>query len=165
MVCGSAAMEAITSIAKTTATRFQMQQAKNLSGPLPLPTVKETASLKMAYNMAITRGRPSPPAINALMRETGMGMKDIKGWFSDERKARGHAGQGWAPTKETTPSVEVRARIPAPARRPVPSASYAPSHMQEYIEEDEGEYSEEEMKVEVNPPGFEPPRDSVTLYA
>ena len=76
MVCGSAAMEAITSIAKTTATRFQMQQATDLSSPLPFPTVKEAPSMK-TYGMAITRGLPSPPATNALMRETGMEMKDI----------------------------------------------------------------------------------------
>ena len=85
------------SIAKATATRFQMQQPTNLSRPPPFPTVKETASLKRAYDMATTRGRPSAPAINALMRETGMGVKEIKGWFSDERKSRGHAGHGWAP--------------------------------------------------------------------
>ena len=53
-----------------------MQQATNLSSPLPFPTVKEAPSMK-TYGMAITRGLPSPPAISALMRETGMGMKDI----------------------------------------------------------------------------------------
>ena len=75
MVCGNAAMEAIMSIASATATRFQMQQATNLSRPLPFPTVKETDSLRLAYDIAATRGRPSPTAINALMRETGMGVK------------------------------------------------------------------------------------------
>ena len=94
MVCGNAAMEAITSIASATATRFQMQQATNLSRPLPFPTVKETDSLRLAYDMAATRGHPSPTAINALMRETWMGVKEIKGWFSDKRKARGYAGHG-----------------------------------------------------------------------
>ena len=73
--------------------------------------------------------------------------------------------KGGPPHKGDTPSVEVRAPLPAQARRPLPSASYAPSHKQEYLEGDERGYIEEEMKVEVNPPGFEPPRGSVTLYA
>ena len=165
MVCGNAAMEAITSIASATATRFRMQQATNLSRPLPFPTVKETDSLRLAYDMAATRGRPSPTAINALMHKTGMGVKEIKGWFSDERKARGHAGHGWAPLREAAPSVEVRAHLPAPARRSLPSASYVPPHKEEYTEGEEGEYFEEEMKVDINPPWLEPPTGGVTLYA
>ena len=46
-----------------------------------------------------------------------------------------------------------------------PSASYIPSHNEEYKEEKKGEYFEEEMQVDVNHPWSEPPRDSVTLYA
>ena len=48
MVCGNAAMEAISAIANSTATQFQMQQATNISKPLPFPTVKETAILQKA---------------------------------------------------------------------------------------------------------------------
>ena len=125
-------MEAITSISKATATQFQMQQATNCSRPLPFPTVKEAANLKRAYDMAPYRGRASVPTINALVREMGMEIKDIKGWLADERKAQGHAGHGWATPKETTPSVEVRARLPVPARGSRPSASFVPSQKKEY---------------------------------
>ena len=60
----------------------------------------------------------------------------------------------------------MRARLPVPARRSLPSASYVPSHKEEYTEEEEeGEYFEEEMKVDVNTPWLKPPRDRVTLYA
>ena len=61
MVCGNAAVEAITSISKARATQFQMQQAANCSRPLPLPTVTEVAELKHVYNMAAHRGRLSVP--------------------------------------------------------------------------------------------------------
>ena len=61
MVCGNAAVEAITSISKARATPFQMQQAANCSRPLPLPTVTEVAELKHVYNMAAHRGRLSVP--------------------------------------------------------------------------------------------------------
>ena len=152
MVCGNAAMEAITSITKATATHFQMQQATNFSRPLPFPTVKETARLKRAYNMATPRGRPFASTISSLVRDMRMEVKEIKGWFAEERKAQGHAGHGWATLKEMTPSVEVRARLPVPVRGSCPSASYVPSHKEDYTEEEEGEYVEEEMKVDVNPP-------------
>ena len=79
MVCGNAAVEAITSISKATATQLQMQQATNCSRLLPFPTVKEAAKLKRAYDMAPHRGRPSVPTINALVREMGIEVKDIKG--------------------------------------------------------------------------------------
>ena len=104
MVCGNAAMEAITSITKAMATQFQMQHATNCSRPLPFPTVKEGASLKRAYDMAPNRGRPSAPTINSLVREMRMEVKEIKGWFTDERKAQGNVGHGWATLKEMTPS-------------------------------------------------------------
>ena len=116
MVCGNAALEAITSIANATATQFQMQQVTNLSRPLPFPTVKEMDTLRRAYYMAAIRGRPSPTAITALMRETGVGAKENRGWFTDKIKARGHAGHRLAPPNEATPSVEVRARLPTPSR-------------------------------------------------
>ena len=78
---------------------------------------------------------------------------------------RGHAGHGWAPLKETAPLVKVRARLPVPARRSLPSASYVPSHKEEYTEEEEGEYVEEEKKVDIDPPWPEHPTGRVTLYA
>ena len=87
MVCGNAALEAITSIANATATQFQMQQVTNLSRPLPFPTVKEMDTLRRAYYMAAIRGCPSPTAITALMCESGVGAKENKGWFTDKRKA------------------------------------------------------------------------------
>ena len=67
MVCGTTAMEAITSNSKATATQFQMQRSRNCSMPPPFPTVSETASLKHANNMASTQGYPTTPALNALM--------------------------------------------------------------------------------------------------
>ena len=131
MVCGTAAMEAITSITKATATRFQMQQATNRSRPLSFPSVKETASLKWAYDMAPTRGRPSAPAINSWVHEMRMEVKEIKGWFSDKKKAKGHMGHWWVTPKETAPSVDVKARLPVPGRWSCPSASCVPSHKEE----------------------------------
>ena len=124
MVCGNAAMEAITSISKATATQLQMQQSTNCSMPLPFPTVAEATRLRRVYNMATTQGYPSVPALNALARQMGMEMKDIKGWFAEERKAQGHAGSGSTTSKERAPAVEVRARLPVSTRGARPSASY-----------------------------------------
>ena len=64
-----------------------------------------------------------------------------------------------------TPSVEVRARLPTPTRRPLPAAAYVPPRKKEYPDRREGEYFEEEMKVDVSPPWLEPPTGGVTLYA
>ena len=100
-----------------------------------------------------------------MVHEMEMEMRDIKGWFADERKAQGRAGHGWATPKEPSPSVEVRARLLVPTRGARPSASFVPSQEEEYAEEEEGEYVEEDIKVDVNPPWSEPPRDSVTLYS
>ena len=47
----------------------------------------------------------------------------------------------------------------------LPSASYVPSHKKEYTEEEEGEYVEEEKKVDIDPPWPEHPTGRVTLYA
>ena len=137
-------MEAITSISKATATQFQMQLATNCSRPLPFPTVSEAAKLKHAYNMAAHRGDHLVPALNALVHKIGVEMRDIKGWFADERKAQGRAGHGWATPKEPAPSVEVRARLPVSARGARPLASYVPSQKEEYVEE--------EMKLDITPP-------------
>ena len=55
-----------------------MQQATNCSRPLPFPTVSEAAKLKHIYNMAANRGCPSVPALNALVHQSAVEMKDIK---------------------------------------------------------------------------------------
>ena len=89
MLCGNAAMEAIAAVTNSTATLFQMQQATNISKPFPFPTVRETDILEKAYDSAATRGRPTHTATTALMLQTGVGVKEIKAWFSDARKARG----------------------------------------------------------------------------
>ena len=60
-------MEAITAIASSMATLFQMQQATNRDKPFPLPTVRETAILQDAYDGAATRGRPTQGTAAALM--------------------------------------------------------------------------------------------------
>ena len=150
-------MEAISAIANSTATQFQMQQATNITKPLPFPTVKETAILQKAYDSAAIRGCPSQPAIATLVRETGVGVKEIKAWFTDERKLRGHAGHGETLHKEATPLVEVRAQLPNPTRGHLPAATYTPIR--------KGEYFEEEMKVDVSPSWLEPPTGGITLYA
>ena len=157
MVCGTAAMEAITSISKATATQFQMQRSTNCSMPLPFPTIGEAARLRHAYNMANTWGYPSVPALQALVRKMGVGMKDIKGWFAEERKAQGHAGNGSTTPIEKPPAVEVRARLPVVARGSRPSASYVPKH--------KGEYMEDGMKSVVDPLWPEASGSSITLYA
>ena len=94
--------------------------------------------------MATTQGYPSVPVLNALVRQMGVEMKDIKGWFAEERKAQGHAGSGSTTPKERAPAVEVRARLPVSTRGARPSASYVPSQKEEYVEE--------EMKLDITPP-------------
>ena len=87
----------------------------------------------------------------------GMEMKDIKGWFAEERKAQGHAGSGSTTPKERAPAVEVRARLPVSTRGARPSASYDPRQKEEYVEE--------EMKSDVNPLWSEPAELSITIYS
>ena len=113
-MCGNAAMEAIMAIANSTATLFQMQQATNMSKPFPFPTVRETAILERAYDSAATRGRPTHSSVTTLMRETKVGVKEIKAWFTDARKARGHSTPGDAQSREAAASIEVRTRHPTP---------------------------------------------------
>ena len=119
--------------------------------------MKETAILEKAYNSAAIRGRPLQPAIATLLRETRVGVREIKVLFTDKRKLRGHAGHGETPHNEATPLVEVRAQLPNPTRGHLPAATYTPIR--------KGEYSEEEMKVDVSPSWLEPPTGGITLYA
>ena len=84
---------------------FQMQRSTNCSMPLPFSTVAEAARLRHAYNMANTRGYPSVPALNALVRQMGVVMKDIKSWFAEERKAQGNAGNGSTTPTERPPDL------------------------------------------------------------
>ena len=112
MLCGNVAMEAITAIASSTATLFQIQQATNVSKPLPFPTARKTTILEKAYNSAATRGRPTHSAITTLMRETGVGVKEIKAWFTDARKAPGHAEHRDTQSREAAASIEMRTRLP-----------------------------------------------------
>ena len=100
MVCGTACIEAITAIAGSTATLFQMQQATNRGTPLPFPTVRETAFLRDAYDGSEPRGRPSAGALAALVGETRVSVKEINAWFSAERRARGHTAPGEGRFKE-----------------------------------------------------------------
>ena len=66
----------------------------------------------------------------------GVDMRDIKGWFADERKAKGRASNGWATPKEKAPAVEVRACLPVSARGACPLASYIPTQKEERTEEE-----------------------------
>ena len=69
----------------------------------PIPTVAEATRLKLVHNMATTWGYPSVPALNAFVRQMEVEMKDIKGWFSEERRAQGHAGNRLTTPKERAP--------------------------------------------------------------
>ena len=167
MVCGNACMEAITAIAGSTATLFQMQQATNRSKPLPFPTVKETAFLRDAYDGSEPRGRPSQGALAELVRDTGVSAKEIKAWFSAERRARGHSAPGDGRSKEPPASVEVRTQLPTSGLGPFPPPPLPPTRgaarplmgRVEYVEE------EEEMKVDVSPSWVQPPSDPTAPYA
>ena len=81
------------------------------------------ARLKGVYKMATNRGYPSVPALNALVQQSGVEMKDIKGWFAKERKAQGHAGNWLTTPKEKSPVVKDRARLPVSTKGAHPSAS------------------------------------------
>ena len=109
------------------------------------------------YNNALSRGRPSGAALTDLVRQTGVDMKDVKAWFTEQRKSQGHAGNGWNAPTERAPTIEVRARLPVSARGMRPLAPYAPSQ--------KGEYVEEEMELAIVPPWSEPPKGSITLYS
>ena len=54
----------------------------------PVPKVSEEAKLKHAYNMTSNRGYPTVQALNALVRQMGVEIKDIKIWFAEESKAQ-----------------------------------------------------------------------------
>ena len=165
MLCGNAAMEAITAITNSTATLFQMQQATNMSKPFPFPTARETDILERAYDNAATRGRPTHTAITALMLETGVGVKEIKALFTDARKARGHSTPGDGQSREAAASIEVRTRHPTPSNRSHPTSTYVPLREEEDTGTRQGEYYEEEVKVDVSPSWMEPPTGGITLYA
>ena len=126
MLCGNAAMEAIAAVTNSTATLFQMQQATNISKPFPFPTVRETEILEKAYNSAATRGRPTQTAITALMLQTGVGVREIRAWFSDARKARGHSTPSDAQSREAPASIEVRTRHPTSSSGSHPTSTYVP---------------------------------------
>ena len=83
----------------------------------------------------------------------GVEMKDIKGWFAEERKAQGHAGNRLTTPKERAPAVKVIACLLVSTRRVRPSASYIPRQKEEYV------------KSNVNPLWSEPAETSITLYS
>ena len=143
MLCGNAAMEDITPISSSTPTLFQMQQATNRSKPFPFPTVRETAILEDAYNSVATRGCPMQGAITALMKETGVGVQ----------------------YREAAASIDMRTQLPTPVRRPHPTFTYVLLRKEEDTETRQGEYYEEEIKVDESPSWMEPPSGSITLYA
>ena len=131
MLCGNAAMEDIAAVTKSTATLFQMQQATNISKPLPFPTVRETEVLEKAYDSAATRGRQTQTAITALMLQTGVGAREIRAWFSDARKARGHSTPSDAQSREAPASIEVRTRHPTSSSGTHPTSTYVPPREEE----------------------------------
>ena len=167
MGCGNACIEAITAIAKSTATLFQMQQATNRGTPLPFPTVRETAFLQDAYDGSEPGGCPSLSALTALVRDTGVSVKEIKAWFSAERRARGHTAPGDGRSNEPPASVEIRTQLPTSGLGPFPPPPPPPTRgtarpllsRGEYVEE------EEEMKVDVSPSWVHTPSDPTAPYA
>ena len=92
MLCGSAAMEAILSIAKTTTIRFKMQGAINSDGFLPFPTPAEAVDLRGAYNMSVNRGYLAPKHYASLTERMWVPASSVKQWFNEERVAIGHQG-------------------------------------------------------------------------
>ena len=78
----------------------------------------------------------------------GVDTKDIKSWFAEERKAKGHTGSGSTTTREKPSSVEIRARLPMTARGSCPSASYFLKRGDKYME------GEDPMKTDADPLGY-----------
>ena len=161
MVCGTACIEVITAIAGSTATLFQMQQATNRGTPLPFPTVRETAFLRDAYDGSEPRGRPSSSALTALVGETGVSVKEIKAWFSAERRAQGHTAPGDGRSKDPPASVEVRTQLPTSGLGPLPPPPPPPTQGTSITPLDRFEYfeEEEEMKADVSPSWVQIPPD------
>ena len=89
----------------------------------------------------------------------GVDKKDVKSWFAEERKAKGHAGSGSTPPRERPSSVEIRARLPMTTRGSRPSASYVPKRAEEYMEDDDT------MKTDADPLWPDTPGLNITLYA
>ena len=58
------------------------------------------------------------------------------------------------PTEGDSPIGQGEGTPTGPSKKVPPSVSYVPSHKEEYLEGEEGEYVGEEMKVDVNPPWF-----------
>ena len=105
--------------------QFQMQRAVNCARPTPFPTTAETAVLMCAYNTPNTRSYPTCPACKTLTRQLGVELGLVNGWMTRERKARGQtvpslitrSNIGHTTPREMSSSVEVRTRVPVPARR------------------------------------------------
>ena len=66
----------------------------------------------------------------------GVGVKDVKNWFTEDRKAQGHASGGPTNPREKPPTVEVRACLPIISKGACLSASHVPERGVKYMEED-----------------------------
>ena len=160
MVCGNACMEAITTIASSTATLFQMQQATNRDKPLPFPTIREAAILRDAYDGSEPRGRPAQGAMTALVRDTGVGVTEIRAWFSAERRARGHSTPGDARARGSSAIVEVRTKLPITTKPAHPTSTFPLTLLV-----GQEEYVEEEIKVDVGPSWVQTQSGGASPYA
>ena len=158
---------AIILIPRATVTQFQMQRAVNCARPTPFPTTAETAILVRAYNTPNTRSYPRCPACKTLTRQLGVELGLVNGWMTRERKARGQtvpslitrSNSGHSTPREMSSSVEVRTRVPVPARRLRLLASCLDSFGDKYMEEEDAK-----PKAETKPNWPFSQEDRITLY-
>ena len=99
----------ILGIARTAATRFQMQGAINSNRSLTFRRAAEEGDLRQAYNMSANCGYLTPQHYAALADKMGVPVTTVKNWYNEERKAKGHMGNF---LKGKPPAVEVRTRLP-----------------------------------------------------
>ena len=143
MLCGSAAMEAILSIARTTTIRFKMPGAINSNGFLPFPTPAEAVDLHGAYNMSANRGYLAQQQYAYLAEGMQVPASDVKQWFNKERRRMGHQGNYHKyqshPKRRGQRTKLPLSRGKAPLATnidEVPSATHAPETKSEYFKED-----------------------------
>ena len=88
----------------------------------------------------------------------GVGVKDIKCWFTEESQVQEHAGDSPTTPREKPPTVQVRARLPITSKWAHPPAPYIPERGVKYMEEDHP------LKTDVNPL-WKNAESSRTVYA
>ena len=157
MLCGCVAMEVVLSIAKTTATRFQMQGAINLNCPLPIPTPTKAVDLRRVYNLSAARGYLFQQHYASLAEKMRVLASFVRQWLNEERMRMGHQGNyhkypSQPKRRGKPPAVEVRTKLPL-SRQKAPSATHTPeAPSATNVPKVRGEYYEEDtpQKVELD---------------